>query len=89
MVQAEDFVRGTITIPRLEAAKNSLQNRPTQSIKRDGILSTFAQLLSLGSGSNVDDDEDAPPTAEDIDAERCTLECIRSCRVEDLFADSR
>ncbi|TPX41417.1 hypothetical protein SeMB42_g05585 [Synchytrium endobioticum] len=72
MIQVEDFVRGTITIPR-----------------RDGILSTFAQLLSLGSGTNVDEDEDAEPSPDDIDAERCTLECIRSCRVEDLFADSR
>ncbi|TPX32616.1 hypothetical protein SmJEL517_g04294 [Synchytrium microbalum] len=89
MIQAEDFVRGNITIPRLIPVKDPSVRPPAPTSRRDGILSTFAQLLSLGSGPNIDEDEDAEPTPEDIDAERCTLECIRSCRVEDLFADSR
>ncbi|KAJ3113573.1 GDP/GTP exchange factor for ARF [Phlyctochytrium bullatum] len=46
-------------------------------------------FLSLSSSSSTEDMEDYEPTAEELDAERFTVECITSCRIEELFADSR
>ncbi|KAI8799312.1 hypothetical protein BJ742DRAFT_884663 [Cladochytrium replicatum] len=95
MLQAEDFVKQIISIPRVPSERQSLkpkQQQPVQPRKDAGLLSTISQFLSLGGGPfapDVDEEDDIPPTAEELDCERHTLDCVRACRVEDVFVDSR
>ncbi|KAJ3194456.1 GDP/GTP exchange factor for ARF [Irineochytrium annulatum] len=87
LLTADDFVNRGAKIPRLLPAKERTTN--ANVVRKDaGLLSTLSQFLSLASSSQ-DDNYEVEPTAEELDAERYTVECITACRVEELFADSR
>lgn len=89
LIQTEDFVKGTITIPLLSpppSSSNSNTKRNELSYKRDGLFSTFAQLLSIGA---PEDDEYYPPTEEELDAESRAKACVSRWKLEGLFKDSR
>ncbi|KAI8832005.1 hypothetical protein BC829DRAFT_449182 [Chytridium lagenaria] len=74
LLTADDFVQRSIT---------------NASRRETGLFSTLSHFLSLSSSSSNEEVEEYEPTAEELDAERFTVECITSCRIEELFADSR
>ncbi|KAJ3135959.1 GDP/GTP exchange factor for ARF [Physocladia obscura] len=50
-----------------------------------GLFFSLTQLLSLG----APDDEEQLPTPEELKAEKNAIACIVSCRIEELFLDTR
>ncbi|KAJ3208352.1 GDP/GTP exchange factor for ARF [Dinochytrium kinnereticum] len=91
LLTADDFVQRSVKIPRLIDVPPKERNSVTNSSRREGagLFSTLSHFLSLSSSSANDEIEEYEPTAEELDAERFTVECITSCRIEELFADSR
>lgn len=88
MLKIFDFTLGFVDIPAIE----SLNRKPSKNKERErrenstGILSTLSQFLSL---TYDDEDEADAPTSRDIEAESIGFECVRSCKVENVFKDCR
>lgn len=89
LVEVEDFVRGSIIIPRLPDLETSQRRHAGSGTRKEaGIFSTLSNLLSLG--SNLSDDWDGyEPTAADMECERRAIRCIRICKIDQFVADSR
>ncbi|KAH9248773.1 hypothetical protein BASA81_013568 [Batrachochytrium salamandrivorans] len=85
LLVAENFAYGSVCIPRVK--KTNFAEQVITARKEAGIFSTLSQLLSLGSQQNSDDDFEIHP--DDVVYERMAYECITSCRIEDLIADTR
>ncbi|KAH9180347.1 Sec7-like domain is implicated in guanine nucleotide exchange function [Lactarius sanguifluus] len=81
MLQMEDFLGGVSMIPLRGSS-----SQPTRSAPRsDGLLSTLSSYLMTPYSSA----EDNPvPSASDVDIENtlCALDCISTCRLEELYA---
>jgi brefeldin A-resistance guanine nucleotide exchange factor 1 len=79
MMKVEDFLAGTTTIPLKPKASSSAKER-----KNDGsLLSALSSYLL--SPSNFE----TTTTEEEIECSRCTVDCVKVCRLEELFADIR
>src|SRR6266542_531008 len=85
MIKVEDFLAGTTTIPLKPKTVSVLR----QERKNDGsLLSALSSyLLSPYSGNYESSRSD--PTDEEIECSMCTIECVKVCRLEELFADIR
>ncbi|CAL1704279.1 unnamed protein product [Somion occarium] len=78
MLQMEDFLGGVSTIP----LRRSQPPRPTQ--RNDGLLSALSSYLMTPYNSSTDA---LVPEATDSDVENtlATIDCITSCRLDDLY----
>ncbi|KNC98965.1 uncharacterized protein SPPG_05921 [Spizellomyces punctatus DAOM BR117] len=89
MVQVEDFVRGSVVISRLRDQDVTSRKPNAPGSRREaGLLSTLSNFLSLSS-SNGDDFDNYEATPDGVEYEKRAIHCVRSCRIEQLFADSR
>ncbi|KAG9300462.1 hypothetical protein G9A89_010088 [Geosiphon pyriformis] len=85
MLQVEDFLAGTTTIP-LKPKSASL---PKQERANDNsLLSTLSSYLLSPYSSNYESTR-SDPTEEEIESTLCTVDCVAVCRLEELFADIR
>ncbi|KAF8636714.1 hypothetical protein AX17_003517 [Amanita inopinata Kibby_2008] len=80
MLQMEDFLGGVSMIP---LRGNQQQRSPPRS--DGGLLSTLSSYLMTPYGSN---NENLVPEATDTDIENtlCTIDCITSCRLDELYS---
>ncbi|KAJ3154852.1 GDP/GTP exchange factor for ARF [Geranomyces michiganensis] len=90
LMQANDFIRGTIIIPRVPdvaAPQGTATRAPAQ--RRDvGLFSTFANFLSISSNSAGEwTDYDATP--EELSSQRKALACGAACKINMLLSDTR
>ncbi|KAJ3016867.1 GDP/GTP exchange factor for ARF [Thoreauomyces humboldtii] len=89
MITAEDFVRGSIVIPRVPELTKVTRSTPATSAKREaGLFSTLSNFLSLSSSSG-DDWADYEATPEEIESQRKARHCVASCKIEVLLSDTR
>ncbi|KAI0064698.1 Sec7-domain-containing protein [Artomyces pyxidatus] len=81
MLQMEDFLGGVSMIP-LRGSSNQAPRPPPRS---DGLLSTLSSYLMTPYSSTQ---ETLVPSASDADVENtlCALDCITTCRLEELYA---
>ncbi|KAJ3392024.1 GDP/GTP exchange factor for ARF [Entophlyctis sp. JEL0112] len=84
ILNSDNFIRRNVPIPRLKSAEVSSPPKK-ESSQGSGLFFSLTQLLSLGST----DEEEQPPTAEELEAEKLATACIASCRIEELFLDTR
>lgn len=84
MLQAHDFVRETVQIPRLPAAVNP--NKTKNKAEQTGIFSTLSLFLTGGYDEEYDQDN---PSKKQVESQSVAFQCIHSCKVEDLFSESR
>ncbi|EMD38471.1 hypothetical protein CERSUDRAFT_113640 [Gelatoporia subvermispora B] len=79
MLHMEDFLGGVSIIP----LRRSLPARLPQ--RSDGLLSALSSYLMTPYGSSADN---LVPDATDADVENtlCTIDCISSCRLDELYA---
>lgn len=81
MLQMEDFLGGFSMIPLRGSSGQTSRPAP----RSDGLLSTLSSYLMTPYSST----EDNPvPSASDADIENtlCALDCISTCRLEELYA---
>lgn len=80
MLQMEDFLGGVAMIPLRGS-------RPSRQAQRNdgGLLSTLSSYLMTPYGSSS---ENLVPEATDSEVESalCTIDCIKSCRLDELYA---
>ncbi|KAI8068278.1 hypothetical protein BC940DRAFT_299601 [Gongronella butleri] len=82
MLQVEDFLSGTTSIPLKPKNPNSTR----QQQRRDGsLLSTLSSYL-LSPYAN-DETYRADPTEEEVESTMCVVDCVAACRLEELFHD--
>jgi len=81
MLQMEDFLGGVSMIPL--RGRSGQPTRP--SPRSDGLLSTLSSYLMTPYSSSHDN---LVPSASDADIEStlCALDCITTCRLEELYA---
>jgi hypothetical protein len=86
MMLGEHFTKTVTTVPRfLIRYRSSTINEPVSPKKeRTGLLSSFAQFLSISSSEY---DENNPEQMRKFEA--AAKHCIKSCQVEDLLNDTR
>ncbi|KAJ3048959.1 GDP/GTP exchange factor for ARF, partial [Rhizophlyctis rosea] len=89
MLEAEDFVRHTISIPKIPTRAATKMVSGAAARREAGLFSTLSHFLSLSSPNSVDEFANAEPTEEEVQAESVAAECLRACRVEELERDSR
>ncbi|KAI0709041.1 Sec7-domain-containing protein [Earliella scabrosa] len=79
MLQMEDFLGGTSIIP----LRRSQPARPAP--RSDGLLSALSSYLMTPYGSSTDA---LVPDATDSDVENtlCTIDCISTCRLDELYS---
>ncbi|ORX59019.1 Sec7-domain-containing protein [Hesseltinella vesiculosa] len=82
MLQVEDFLSGTTSIPL--KPKNPTNNRQQQ--QRDGSLLSALSSYLLSPYAN-DETYRADPTEEEVESTMCAVDCVASCRLEELFHD--
>ncbi|KAJ3153537.1 GDP/GTP exchange factor for ARF [Geranomyces variabilis] len=90
LMQANDFVRGAIIIPRVPdiASLSGNANRAPAQKREAGLFSTFANFLSISSNSAGDwTDYDATP--EELSSQRKALACGAACKISLLLSDTR
>ncbi|KAI0747973.1 Sec7-domain-containing protein [Daedaleopsis nitida] len=79
MLQMEDFLGGSSVIPLR-------RSQPTRTAPRsDGLLSALSSYLMTPYGSSTDA---LVPDATDSDVENtlCTIDCISTCRLDELYS---
>ena len=83
MLKVEDFLAGTTTIPlKPKTVPVSKHER-----KNDGsLLSALSSYLLLPGNFETSRSD---PTNEEIECSMCTVDCVKVCRLEELFADIR
>lgn len=81
MLQMEDFLGGTTVIP----LRKSPPARPPP--RSDGLLSALSSYLMTPYSSST---EAIIPDATELDVENtlCTIDCITSCRLDELYAQT-
>ena len=89
MLEAEDFVRHTISIPKIPTRTAAKVPSGAAARREAGLFSTLSHFLSLSSPNSIDEFANAQPTEEEVQAESVAAECIRACRLEELERDSR
>lgn len=84
MLQVEDFLSGTTSIP----LKPKSPAPAKQQNRRDGsLLSTLSSYL-LSPYSN-DETYRADPTEEEMENTMCAVDCVAACKLEELFGELR
>ncbi|CAI2169955.1 2331_t:CDS:10 [Funneliformis geosporum] len=84
MLKVEDFLAGTTTIPLKPKTASVRQER-----RNDGsLLSALSSYLLSPYAGNYESSR-SDPTEEEIDNSMCTADCVKVCRLEELFADIR
>lgn len=86
MLRTFDFVKETVEIPLLSVSGVSSADKNKEKRDQSGIFSTISQLLT---GGFDDEDELGQPSKKQVENQSIAFECINSCRIEDLFSDSR
>lgn len=82
MLQVEDFVSGTTSIP----LKPKSPTPPKPQNRRDGsLLSTLSSYL-LSPYSN-DVTYRADPSEDEVESTMCAVDCVAACKLEELFSD--
>ena len=77
MLQMEDFLSGASVIPLRGNAPSQPQPRT------DGLLSALSSYLMTPYGSS----EQVPEaTDSDVESTLCTIDCITSCRLDELYS---
>ncbi|KAI0256486.1 Sec7-domain-containing protein [Lactifluus subvellereus] len=81
MLQMEDFLGGVSMIPLRGSSSQPIRLPP----RSDGLLSTLSSYLMTPYSSSQDN---PVPSASDADVEStlCALDCISTCRLEELYA---
>ncbi|KAL1407719.1 GDP/GTP exchange factor for ARF [Vanrija albida] len=83
MLQMEDFLAGTTTIPMKVAAQTQVPDRGSQG---GGLLSTLSSyLLSPYGASN--DALQTEATEEDVESALVAVDSLASCKLEELYAE--
>lgn len=84
MLQVEDFVSGTTSIP----LKPKSPPPSKQQNRRDGsLLSTLSSYLL--SPYSSDESYRADPTEEEVESTMCAVDCITACKLEELLSEMR
>lgn len=79
LLQMEDFLGGTSAIPMQGAVPSpTAMNRPD-----GGLLSALSSYLLTPYGASSD--SLAEPTQDDIENTLCTMDCVTSCKVDELY----
>ncbi|CAG8783127.1 4309_t:CDS:2, partial [Acaulospora morrowiae] len=85
MLQVEDFLAGTITIP----LKPKTSQLSKQERNRDNsLLSALSSYLLSPYAGNYESSR-GDPTEEEIECCMCTVECVGVSHLEEIFADIR
>ena len=79
---SEHFCKGKITTPRLLVTKLNSEESPR---KEQGLFSSFAQFLSLGS-SEYEEEQGNP---QNIICQTMAMEAISFCRMDDFLEETR
>ncbi|KAI9097391.1 hypothetical protein DFS34DRAFT_621510 [Phlyctochytrium arcticum] len=90
MVLVDDFVRGKTSLFKVLEEKSAVRQASSASSGRRkelGLLSTLSNFLAISSGG--DDLGSREPNAEEVRYDDRALHCIRACRIENIFDDSR
>ena len=81
MLQMEDFLGGVYMIPLRGSSSQPARAAP----RSDGLLSTLSSYLltpySLSQEPHVPD-----ATEADIENTLCSIDCIKTCRLDELYA---
>lgn len=77
LLQMEDFLGGTSMIP----LRGTLPSKPIQ--RNDGLLSALSSYLLTPYSTGNDQVPDA--TESDVESTLCTIDCITSCRLDELY----
>ena len=86
LMQAEDFLKGVVPISPISGL--TPKGQPKQdTTKREGLLSTLTQLLSI-SGPN-DDDDYYLYNEENLEFEKRAAACIGQLHLDGIFEDVR
>ncbi|CAJ0627581.1 11413_t:CDS:10 [Entrophospora sp. SA101] len=85
MIQVEDFLAGTTTIPLKPKTTNTF---PKQERRDNSLLSALSSYLLSPYSSNYESSRSAP-TEEEIECTMCTVDCVKACHLDDIFADIR
>ena len=81
MLQMEDFLGGVSMIPLRGSS-----SQPTRTAPRtDGLLSTLSSYL-MTPYSSAEDNHVPSASVADIENTLCALDCISTCRLEELYA---
>ena len=81
MLQMEDFLGGVTFIPLRGGS-----SQPSRPVPRsDGLLSTLSSYL-MTPYSSADDKPVPSASGADIENTLCALDCISTCRLEELYA---
>lgn len=86
MLQTEDFLGGTSTIP-LQVAPPANTREDSTRRSDSGLLSTLSSYLLSPYGSSTDQLSNVPKCTDDeIEATLSTVDCLGSCRFEELYS---
>jgi brefeldin A-resistance guanine nucleotide exchange factor 1 len=81
MLQMEDFLGGVSMIPLRGSGSQPTKPGP----RSDGLLSTLSSYL-MTPYSSVEDNPVPSASVNDIENTLCALDCISTCRLEELYA---
>ncbi|CAJ0745271.1 24891_t:CDS:10 [Entrophospora sp. SA101] len=84
MIQVEDFLAGTTTIP----LKPKTTTFSKQERRDNFLLSALSSYLLSPYSGNYESSRSAP-TKEEIECTMCTVDCVKACHLDDIFADIR
>ncbi|KAI9005729.1 hypothetical protein DFJ74DRAFT_691912 [Hyaloraphidium curvatum] len=87
LTTAEDFVKGSVPVPTTPLPGQQFSRKQEARSDRGGLFSALGQILALR--SSQDDDRLDEPTDEEVRMDRVMQEVVNSCRIEDIFAESR
>ncbi|KAI8823734.1 uncharacterized protein EV422DRAFT_618537 [Fimicolochytrium jonesii] len=88
LIQAEDFIKGTILIPRVADA-GAVQRAAAANARREaGLFSTLSNFLSLGSNTG-DEWDDYEPMPGDMEWQERAIRCVAACKIDVMLADTR
>ncbi|KAG8947301.1 GDP/GTP exchange factor for ARF [Tulasnella sp. 424] len=82
MLQMEDFLGGVSAIPMQPAASATPQLHRSDG----GLLSALSSYLLTPYGQSSDSLAGWEPTKDDIENTLCTMDCISSCKIDEIYS---
>lgn len=82
MLQMEDFLGGVSAIPMQPAASATPQLHRSDV----GLLSALSSYLLTPYGQSSDSLAGWEPTKDDIENTLCTMDCISSCKIDEIYS---
>jgi brefeldin A-resistance guanine nucleotide exchange factor 1 len=82
MLQMEDFLAGTTTIPMRSAAPAAAPERRPEG----GLLSTLSSYLLSPYGNGAEGTV-METSEDDIESTLVAVDCLGSCKLEELYAE--